>query len=324
MLKWGIMGTGRIANVFCETLEKMDEMQIYAIGSRSTDKAENFAKKFNADKSYGSYEEFVCDKDIDVIYVATPIAYHYEHVKLCLNAGKNVFCEKAFVMHAEEAKELYAIAKQKQLFLMEALWTKCQPVYRKMMEWKDQGLLGDIQGVEAKFYTMGGTNHRLYKDKKQGGALYDLTIYPLMYACAFLGYQPNEISAHAVIDGDDVDVMDSIQLKYENGSFADLTAGISCRRQASLYIHGSKGRVLIDEEPFFQAQHATLYNANNEVIDSIEAPFGISGYEYEAMEVKACIESGKSNSELIPMEETIAIIGLVEDIKDEIDFLRRR
>ena len=316
MLKWGIMGTGRIANIFCETLEKMDDMQIYAIGSRRTDKAENFAKKFNAEKSYGSYEEFVCDKDIDVIYVATPIAYHYEHVKLCLNADKNVLCEKAFTMQAEEAKELWAIAKQKQLFLMEALWTKCQPVYCKMMEWKEQGLLGDILGVEAKFYTAGGKEHRLYKDKKQGGALYDLAIYPLMYACAFLGYQPQKIFAHAVIDGDDVDVMDSILLEYENGAFADLTAGLSCKRQASLYIHGSKGRVLIDEEHFYKAQSATLYSVNNKVIDGIEAPFEISGYEYEAMEVKDCIEQGKMGSNLIPMEETIAIIGLLENIKN--------
>lgn len=318
MLKWGILGTGRIANIFCETLQKMEDMQIYAIGSRNIDKAENFAKKFHAKKYYGSYEDFVHDKDVDVIYVATPIACHYDNVKLCLEAGKNVLCEKAFTMHEEEAKELYAIAKQRQLFLMEALWTKCQPVYRKMMEWKEQGLLGDIQGVEIKFYTVGGKEHRLYKDKNQGGALYDLAIYPLMYACAFLGYQPKNVFAHAVIDGDDVDIMDSIQLEYDNGAFADLTAGVSCKRQVSLYIHGSKGRVLIDEEPFFQAQQATLYNANNEVIDYIHKPFKINGYEYEAMEVKNCIEHGKTSSDLIPMEETIAIIGLLETIKNSI------
>ena len=199
---------------------------------------------------------------------------------------------------------------------MEALWTKCQPVYRKLMEWKEQGLLGDIQGVEAKFYTVGGTNHRLYRDKNQGGALYDLAIYPLMYACAFLGYQPKKIFAHAVIDGDDVDVMDSIQLEYENGAFADLTAGISCKRQTSLYIHGSKGRVLIDEELFFKAQQATLYNVNNEIIDHINAPLQINGYEYEAVEVKNCIEQGKTGSNLIPMQDTIAIIELLEDIKN--------
>ena len=316
MMKWGIMGTGRIANIFCETLQQIQDMQVYAIGSRDLEKAEKFAQKFNAEKYYGSYEELVCDENIDVIYVATPIACHYECVKLCLNAGKNVLCEKAFTMHAEEAKELYEIAQQKQLFLMEALWTKCQPVYRKLMEWKEQGLLGDIQGVEAKFYTMGGTNHRLYRDKKQGGALYDLAVYPLMYACAFLGYQPKKIFAHAVIDGDDVDVMDTIQLEYDNGAFADLTAGVSCKRQVSLYVHGSKGRVLIDDEPFFQAQHATLYNANNEIIDCTDVPFEINGYEYEAMEVKACIDNGKTNSDLIPMEETIAIIGLLEDVKN--------
>ena len=315
-MKWGIMGTGRIAKLFCETLEKMEDTQIYAIGSRTIAKAESFANEFHVEKSYGSYEELVCDKDIDVIYVATPIAYHYEHVKLCLNANKNVLCEKAFTMHEKEAKELHSIAKQKNLFLMEALWTKCHPVYQKIMQWKKEGLLGEIQAVEAKFYTLGGTEHRLYKDKKQGGALYDVGIYPLMYACALLGYDPKRISAHAVIAGDKVDVMDSIQLEYATGAFANLTAGLSCKRQTSLYIYGSKGRVLIDEEHFYKAQHAVLYGMNNEVLDCIDAPFEISGYEYEALEVKECIEQGKISSKLIPMEETIAIIGLLEKIKN--------
>ena len=156
MMKWGIMGTGRIANVFCNTLQQMEDMQIYAIGSRHIDKAKDFAKEFQVEAYYGSYEELVNDKEVAVIYIATPIAYHYEHVKMCLHAGKHVFCEKAFTLRAEEAKELSAIAKQKQLFLMEALWTKCQPVYRKIIEWKEQGLLGHIQGIEAKFYTAGG------------------------------------------------------------------------------------------------------------------------------------------------------------------------
>lgn len=311
-IRWGILGTGRIARKFCDTLKELPQAEIYAVGSRTLEKAENFGEEYRIEKRYGSYEAFAAEKGIDIVYVATPIGCHYEHVKLCLNAGKHVLCEKAFTQSAAQAEELYALAKEKQLFLMEAMWMKCQPVFRKIMEWKEQGRFGEIQGVDAKFYTCATREHRLMKDRTQGGSLYDLTIYPITYACALLGYEPSEIRAAAVMDGDGVDVMESIQLLYGNGSFASLTGGLSCERQVSLYIHGTRARVLLEQEYFYKAQRAVLLDWSNQPIEEMEAPFSVNGYEYEALEAMECVCHGRTESALVPMPDTIKVIRLME------------
>lgn len=311
-VRWGIMGTGRIAGIFCEALKSLPQAEIYAVGSRTLEKAKSFAAGCGAQKAYGSYEEFAADDNIDIVYVATPIACHYDNVRLCLKAGRNVLCEKAFTQRVEEAEELCALAREKGLFLMEALWTKCQPVFQKIMEWKRAGAFGQIQAVEAKFYTCATREHRLMKSLAQGGSLYDLTIYPLMYACALLGYEPRKVSAVAAKNEDGVDTMESIQLQYENGSFASITGGLSCERQASLYIHGTRGRVLMEQEQFFKAQRAVLLDWSNQPIETFESAFAVNGYEYEAREAMNCVLRGETGSALVPMKETIEVIRLME------------
>ena len=309
------MGTGRIAGVFCNMLKDLEQAEIYAVASRNQEKATEFGAKYGATACYGTYEELVEHPQVDIIYIATPIACHYENVKLCLNAGKHVLCEKALTQSSAQAKELYALSQEKNVFLMEALWTKCQPVFRKIMEWNQEGKLGKIQAIEARFYTLGGRDHRLVKNRNQGGVLFDLVIYPLMYTCALMGYKPQNINALAVIGGDDIDIMDSIQLLYEDGAFASITSGVSHERQISLYIQGTEGRILIQNEFFFQAQHVVLEDWNGQPKETFDSTFQISGYEYEAIEAMECIAQGKTQSDLIPMEETIAILELLEECK---------
>ncbi len=316
-VRWGILGTGRIARIFCHTLQALPQAEIYAVGSRSQEKAESFGREQGAAVHYGSHAEFVNDEKIDIVYVATPIGSHYGDVKRCLLAGKHVLCEKAFTRTSEEAQELYALAKERNLFLMEAMWTKCQPVYRKIMEWKRDGMFGKIQGVEARFYTCATKDHRLMKDKNQGGALLDLTIYPMMYACSLLGYEPKHISAMAVKGKDEVDVMDSIQFSYSDGSFASLTGGLACQRQVSLYIHGTKGRVLLEQEHFYKAQKASLIDWDNQPIEEFDGAFSVDGYEYEAIEAMECIRRGRTGSALAPIEETLKLISLMEECKKQ-------
>lgn len=315
-IRWGIMGTGRIANVFCDMLRNLEQAEIYAVGSRDFEKASLFGKKYQVKHCYGSYEGLATDEKIDIIYVATPITCHYHNVKLCLESGKHVLCEKAFTQSVEQARELYELSKRKQLFLMEALWTKCQPTFRKIMQWNQEGKLGQIQAVDAKFYTMGNSEHRLIKYKNQGGVLYDLSIYPLMYACALLGYSPKTIHALAVMGGDNIDITNSIQLQYENGAIATLTSGVAHERQVSLYIQGTKGRILISNEFFFCAQHVELVDWNNNLIEQFDGIFSVNGYEYEAIEAMNCIWERKTQSQLIPMDHTIAILGILEKCKN--------
>lgn len=315
---WGIMGTGRIAGKFCDMLKalaKEEALEIGAVGSRSLEKAREFGAGYGIANCYGSYEELAADPGIDLIYVATPVGSHYENVRLCLEANKNVLCEKTLTEESVQAKELYALARERQLFLMEAMWMKCHPVFQRIMEWQEKGMLGQVQGVDCRFYTKADRNHRLYKNRTQGGVLYDLVLYPLTYACSLLGYRPRRISAAAAIGGDDVDLMNSIQLSYENGSFATLTGGLSPRRQTCLYIHGTKGRVLIDTEEFHCAQRVALVDWDNQVVEELDQPFACNGYEYEALEAMECVRQGRTVSSLVPMEETIAMITLMEECR---------
>lgn len=317
-IRWGIMGTGRIAGVFCDMLQKLEDASIYAVASRTEEKSAEFGNKYKAAVCYGSYEALAADPDVDIIYVATPIACHYDNVKLCLTSGKNVLCEKAFVQDTARAKELYALAKDHGLFLMEGMWSKCQPVFRKLMEWKESGKFGDIMAIDARFYTMGGRNHRLVKYPEQGGVLLDLMIYPLTYACALLGYHPADIRTAGMIGPAGVDIMDSVQLQYNNGSYAALTAGVSHERQISLYIQGTEGKVLINQEFFFQAQKAVLTDWDNQPVEEFDGTFLFSGYEYEAIEAMECLRAGRTESSLVPMEETIAILELLEKCKSQL------
>lgn len=317
-IKWGIMGTGRIAGKFCDMLKSLareEALEIYAVCSRDAGKAREFGSRYNIPKQYGSYEELAQDPQVDLVYVATPVGCHYENVKLCLESGRNVLCEKTFTEESGQARELYELARSRQLFLMEAMWMKCHPVFQKIREWNVSGMLGEIQGVECKFYTKADKNHRLYQNRRQGGVLYDLVLYPLTYACSLLGYDPKGVSAAAAIGGDHIDIMDSIQLFYENGAFATLTGGLSPRRQSCLYIQGTRGRVLIDGEEFHSAQHAALIDWDNQVVEELDAPFAYNGYEYEAMEAMECVRQGRIASRLVPMEETIAMIGLMEECR---------
>lgn len=319
-IKWGILGTGRIARTFCGMLKHLEQAEIWAVGSRSLEKAEDFGREYGIQNCYGSHEAFVHDTETDIVYVATPIGSHYENVKLCLEAGKHVLCEKALTRRAKEAEALYELARKKQLFLMEAMWSKCQPVFQKLMQWKREGAFGEIQGVDARFYTAADRSHRLYRDRNQGGTLYDLLIYPLTYACALLGYEPAQVAARAAKGGDEVDVMESIQLLYENGAFASLTGGLACERQMSVYIHGTKGRVLIEKENFQKAEHVTLVDWENRPVETFDGTFKVNGYEYEAIEAMECIAAGRCESTMVPPEETMAVIRLLEECQQKFGF----
>ncbi len=317
-IKWGYMGAGRIASWFAEGMAAAKEAVLYAIGSRTLEKAKGFAEAYNVEKAYGSYEELVADPEVDIIYIAVPVRYHYECIKLAFDAGKNVLAEKSITVNASQARELMGLAKEKNLFFMEAMWTKCQPVYLKIQEWIQTGLLGEIRAVDARFYTKAGTGHRLFQHDLAGGALLDLGIYPITYACAVLGYAPKSIRCNGMVGSENVDYLDSIVLEYENGAFANLTCGLGNEKMTGLYIQGTKGRIRLEEETFFQAAKAEAYDMDNQAIAVFESPFLKNGYEYEAMEVMECLRQGKKESEKVPMTETLAVMEIMDECRRQI------
>ena len=311
-IRLGVMGCGRMAGWFCTALPVVKDLEMYAAGSRTLEKGQAFAKEYGFKKAYGSYEELLADPDVDLVYVATTISEHYKNVKMCLEAGKPVLCEKAFTINAVQAEELVTLAREKGIFLMEAMWTRCQPVYLKIQEWVKSGLLGDIRAVDGKFYTKTGKGHRLYNKSTGGGALVDLGFYPITYACCFLGFEPESIQSHTIIGDKGTDYFDSVVLTYKDGSFAHLSTGLGEDKRADMYIMGTKGRVSIQDELFFSASKAVAYDFDNNVLDSFEQPHLVNGYEYEAMEAVRCLQEGLTESPLVPLDETVAVLKILD------------
>lgn len=314
--RWGIMGSGRMAGVFSNALSVLPEAELYAVASREETKARTFAKEYQVKKGYGSYEEFLADPEIEVVYIATPISEHYNNILQCLNAGKHVICEKCLTVNSRQAEEVIALARTKKLFLMEAMWTKCQPVFQKIQEWIHTGKLGDVQAVDIRFFTAAGKGHRLYKKELAGGAFLDLGFYPVSYACAVLGDEPKNVINHTVMGERDVDYFDSILLEYADGKFAHLSCGLGSEKMVSLYIIGSKGRITMQKEYFFQAQSAQLLDYDNEILESCEGTFLKNGYEFEAQEVMDCLKRNLTESKKVPLDSSLAVLRILDKCRE--------
>lgn len=320
-IRWGVLGAGRISGWFAQALSVLPDAERYAIASRTLEKGQKFAEEYGFTKAYGSYEELVQDEKVDVVYIGTPVREHYQNLMMCLEAGKNVICEKSLTVNAQQAKEAVSLAKQKNVFLMEAMWTKCQPVFRQIKQWIADGLLGEVQAVDIRFYTSAGKGHRLYHHDVAGGALLDLGYYPVTYACAMMNcYHPTNIQSHTIMGKGSVDYLDSIVLEFDGNRFAHLSCGLGSEKMVSLYILGTKGRITMQEEYFFQAQKAELLDFDNQVIASVQSPFLKNGYEYEAIEVMDCLRKGKKESELVSLKDSIAVMEILDRCRSNAKF----
>lgn len=314
---WGILGLGKIAETFVTALKSIDDAE-FICASRSTDKAKAFAEKHNAKNFYGSYEELTKDENIDIIYIATPMSCHYNDVKLCLENGKNVLCEKAVTINSKQWYELTSIAKAKGLFLMEAMWMKCLPAFRKIKEWINEDRIGEVKMIKADFCCLNkyDENDRLYKKSLGGGSLLDLGVYVLTFACDILGYKPNEIISSMKFGQSGVDFDTSILLKYNNNSFAELTSSFDITSENRAFIIGTKGRIVLPPW-FFCTQYAELSDDLTNIIETYNGNFACNGYEYEILEAQKCLNDNLLESYLIPQNETLAIMEIMDEIRKQ-------
>ena len=316
-INWGILATGKIAETLAKSMkfledDKENNMELLAVASRSLDKAEDFAKRHGIKRAYGSYEELVADPDIDVVYIATPMSCHFENTKLCLNAGKHVLCEKSVTLKADEFKELMDLAKEKGLFLMEAMWTKCQPAFNKAKEWVESGKVGKIKMIKADFSNAVpyDENDRLFINSLGGGAILDLGVYPITFVSTFLGTHPEEIHTYSHIGRTAVDFNDSIILKYKD-AYGITFCGFDFENDNKAIIVGDKGRIVMGNW-FHCTAEATLFDNMGNIIDKQVLPFKFNGYEYEIEEVNKCIREGKCESDIIPHSDTLDIVKIME------------
>lgn len=315
-LKWGIIGTGMISNKFVADLGHTSNGIAYAVGSRNQESADEFAGKYNIPKAYDSYDKLLQDPDVDVIYVGTPHPLHKINVIDALNAGKHVLCEKPFTMNAAELEEMIAVAREKKLFLMEAMWTRFLPPIRRVREWIRDGKIGEVRLVKAEFgFRMGwDPEHRLLNPELGGGALLDAGIYPVSFASMIFGAKPENVYSTASIGETGVDEQFSILLAYEGGRSATLNGAIRVDLPNEAYIHGTEGYIHIPQ--FLFSREASLHVSDQEV-EKFEDDRPSEGYAFEAEEVGRLIQAGEMESEVISLEESLDIMRLLDQVRGQ-------
>ncbi len=312
-IKWGVLGTGRIADTFAAALAFCDEAELTAVASRSVEKAKKFAEKHGALKAFGSYEELCRQGGTDVVYIGTPTACHYENAMLCIANGKNVVCEKAVAMNAAQVKELFAAANEKKLFFTEAMWMKFRPNFRQALTWFQQGKIGEIEMIKADFtnLVMFDSEDRLFKKELGASALLDMGIYPLALFEAFLG-RPDKIESALHIGRTGVDFDGCAVLKYDR-AFAQTSFGYSAASKNGCTIVGSLGSIVFDEW-FFCSSNVKLYDNMGNLIDEKDFPNEFNGYEYEIRGICRSLQEGRTECEIVPHESTTAVSEIMDII----------
>jgi predicted dehydrogenase len=313
---WGIIGPGKIARKFAAGLQFLPNAKLHSVASRDYARAEEFGKEFHAEKIYGSYIELVKDTELDIIYIATPHSQHYENALLCLNHGKHVLCEKAFTTNSRELFELVELAREKKLFLMEALWTRFLPSFEKVMDIVKSGQLGEIKMLHADFGfpAVYNINSRLFNPLLAGGSLLDIGIYPLFLSLMILG-QPEEMNIMAVIGETGVDESLAMNFRHSNGALSVLSSTFLARTNTVADIYGTLGSISMKSRWF--ALTSLILRMEGLPDEEIKIEFTGNGMNYEAAEVMNCLDAGLTESPKMSLDFSLELMGLMDVIREK-------
>ena len=310
-INWGIIGPGKIARNFAIGLQACPNAQLLAVGSRDKNRSKQFAEEFSVPRSYDSYQALTDDKDVDVIYIATPHPYHVSACLLGLEAGKNILCENPLTVIEIETKSVIAKAKETGLLLMEGMWTRFFPAIQTLRNIVGEGIIGDLSAIKADlgFFSSKITKSRLFSRQLAGGALLDVGIYCVSFASMFLN-KPDKVTAVSKLTSEGVDECTSLSLSYKNGAVASLFCGITTNSLQQAYIFGEKGKIVV-HEPFWKANKLTveLYNGEKTVH---QHPIEGNGFNYEASHFMNLIQTNQTDSPLLPQAESLEIIKTID------------
>jgi predicted dehydrogenase len=318
--RWGIIGTGGIATAFARDLSYLNNHVVKAVGSRSLQSAQDWAIEFPGCKAFGSYEELVNDPDIDAIYVATPHTFHAANTILALNAGKPVLCEKPFAVNAAEARQMRDAAKSNDVALMEAMWTRYLPHIYKVREILASGVIGKVIAVEADHgqRLADYANPRHWEPELGGGALLDLGIYPVSFAHLVLG-TPEKITATASLTDKGVDAQTSAIFDYSSGAQAVLSTTLSAKTSNRATISGELGRIEIDT--VFYTPTSVRVVMHDDSVTEYPREYEGGGLREQAQYFSELIQRGEKESALLTLNETIAIMGSLDEIRKQIGLI---
>ncbi|MBB6003424.1 Gfo/Idh/MocA family protein [Arcicella rosea] len=316
--RWGIIGCGKIAEKFADDLNiYVPNATLHAVASRDLAKAKDFAEKYKATHAFGSYEEMIQSGLIDVVYIATPHAQHHENTLMCLEAGVPVLCEKAFAINTQMVQEMIAKSQEKNLFLMEAIWTRFHPAINQVEAIIKAGTIGEIKHIAADFGFLAqyDENARLFNPALTGGSLYDIGIYPLFISKLLLG-KPSEVKAVATFAPTGVDMNCAVALAFPSGATASLYSTLAAETETTCIIYGTKGKIAISGR-FHETFSFTLKLAGEEP-QVFQTERNGYGYSYEAIDVQRCLTEGRIENDRLPLQFSLELMELMCEIRSQI------
>lgn len=313
-----VLGAGNIAESMSRALlDIKDEVNMYAVASRSLSKAESFAKEFGYEKAYGSYEEAVKDENVDLVYIATLNSEHYSNAKMCLENGKGCLVEKAFCSNKKQAEELIEIARKKNLFLSEAMWTRFLPAAMKIGDMLKEGVIGKPHYLEADFCKMSEETERITSTVLAGGVLLNLGVYALTMPQLYFGLDVVKVKASCEKYMTGADKTDEIMLTYKNGNMARIKASTAAEPKSLVKIAGDKGYVKFG--PVNRLEYIEVYDTNGELKKREEFKNEFNPYCYEILSCKRALLEGKNETEEMPWDKTLLMMGWLDSVRNHLD-----
>ena len=324
-IKFGVIGLGNIANKFCGDLIKSDKAELYAVASRSNDKGKEFAEKYGVKKTYSNYVDLAEDKEVDIIYIATPHVFHKENALLCMERGKSVLCEKPAGVNEKELQEMIDCAEKNDVFFMEGMWTRFFPISQKIKEIVDNKELGEVRHIEANFgfgswydENIKNDKHRLFSLNLAGGAILDVGVYPVAFTTWLKGKMPSDISTFAKkassgIDGDTVSIFN-----YDDTCLASIQCSVCQNTSSTAKVYFDNGK--IELERFYRPHYMKITNNDGEsetILDDFEKR-GFHGFIYEIDHVADCLIKGLKMSPYQTWDDSLEIVKIMDTMRKQI------
>lgn len=309
----GIIATGWIAEKAAITLNGLSDFVPYAVGSRTLEKAQAFAKKWGIPKAYGSYSELIADPDIDLVYIGTPHSHHYDVTKEAILAGKPCLVEKAFMANVRQTKELLDLAHERKVFLAEAIWTRYQPVVQMVRDLIQSGRIGTPRMVTATLGYSMGDKPRIMRADLCGGALLDLGVYALNFVRMFFPADIVSIESQCVKSDTGMDLTNAISLVLADGILANVQSSAACVGDNIGVIAGTDGNLIIDN--INNPQRITVNTHDRVFVEDIHVPQQITGYEYQFLACRDALAEGLLEPREMPHAETLYIMQLMDDFR---------
>jgi len=313
-VRWGIVGTGEIANKFARAVCSAEGAKAVAVASRRGETARAFADTYNIEHSFGSYEELAAFDGVDAVYIALPHRYHAPYTEMFLRAGKHVLCEKPIAVTARELERVQALAAEKQLFVMEAMWTRFLPVMAEIKRVIAAGTIGEVLEVSADFcYNNPDHSHHAFAGDGDGGSVLDVGIYGLNFALMFLGEDVEQVQAMARLENN-ADLNMNALLQFGGGAMARVSSALALEKPGLGYIYGSKGCIRVPA--FYGASEFDVVVEGKTTTHA--APFKGNGFEEEIEECCRCILAGKTQSDVMPPARSMVVLRLMDEIRKQL------